>query len=560
MKRVILFFFINFIILTTFAQNNNLERVEPPFWWSGMKDNTVQLLVYGENISEYLVNINSDKVDLLKVNKADSPNYLFLDLSINDNSTFEFDIIFKKKGEKKIKYKYNIYQKSATPKGYSSKDLIYLLMPDRFANGDVKNDSQPEMLEKVNRKNKDGRHGGDIQGVIDNIDYFKDLGITTLWLNPVLENNMPDYSYHGYAITDFYKVDARFGTNELYKQMLDEAHKNDLKIIQDVVYNHCGSYHWWVKDLPFDNWFNYDKNFRTSYRGSVVADPYSSDFDKKQFSSGWFVESMPDMNQKNPFLAKYLIQNTIWWVEYLNLDGLRIDTYSYPDKDFSSALTQRLNNEYPKLTLLGETWLQNVPLVAYFQGDSPISDDYNSHLNSVTDFPLFYATKQAFNETEGWTSGLLQIYYVLAQDFLYSKPEDLVIFLDNHDLDRYFTSVGEDMRKFKMGIAFLLTSRGIPVIYYGTEIAMDGIEHKGHGFIRNDFPGGWRNDTINIFSQTNMSEIQQDAFTFVSKLANWRKTNKAATDGKLLHFLPHDNVYVYFRYTDDEAVMVLLNN
>jgi len=558
--RFKIFVFINFLVLSGFAQKINLERVEPPFWWSGMQENTVQLLVYGENISLTNVEINSDKVKLLKINKAESPNYLFLDLQINSNDKFSFNIIFEKKNKKIAVYTYEIMQKSVVPNGYSSKDLVYLLMPDRFSNGDETNDSRPELYEKANRNIPTSRHGGDIQGIINHLDYFPDLGVTTLWLNPVMENNSHTYSYHGYAITDFYKVDRREGTNELYKDFVKKAHDKNLKVIQDVVYNHCGINHWWMKDLPFSDWINNDKDFHSNFRASVIPDIHSSEFDRNKFSGGWFVDGMPDLNQKNPFLANYLIQNTIWWIEYLGLDGLRIDTYAYSDLNFTTKLNIRLHEEYPTLTVVGETWLQSTPLIAYFQGNSSISGNYNSHLDCVTDFQLYYATNQAFNENNSWTSGMAKIYYVLTQDFLYSNPNNLLIFLDNHDLDRFYTSVGENIRKYKMGLAFLMTTRGIPSIYYGTEIANSGQKSKGDEYLRTDFPGGWVGDSTNVFTQKNLSDLQKNVFIFVKKLANWRKTNIAVTEGKLMQFVPHNDIYTYFRYTRNDAVMVIMNN
>jgi len=561
MRRLSILIYFVLIFTSVFSQKVDLQRVEPPSWWVGLTNNTFQLMIYGNNISTASVEIKSDLVSIVKISKADSPNYLFIDLKINDKPrSGSFDIVFKDGKKKVATYTYVLNQKNRIARGLSTSDLVYLAMPDRFANGDPTNDSKPEMLEKANRPDGNGRHGGDIQGVIDHLDYFNKIGVTALWLNPLVENNMPDFSYHGYATTDFYKIDARFGSNDSYKDFVNKSHKQGLKVIQDVIFNHCGSSHWWIKDLPFKDWVNTDENFRTSYRGATLADPYVSKSDKTKFNDGWFVGTMPDLNQRNPFLAKYLIQNTLWWIEFAQLDAIRIDTYPYPDQDFMSELVNTVRTEYHDIVVFGETWLQSIANVAYFKGDSKISGDYNSHLNSVTDFPMFYATKSAFNENDGWTEGIMRLYYVLAQDFLYTDPSNLITFLDNHDLDRYYTSVGEDMNKFKMGIAFLLTTRGIPVVYYGTEIAMDGAEHTGHGNIRKDFPGGWEGDKVNVFTKTNLSDYQTQAFDYFSKIANWRKTNKPVTEGKLMQFIPENNVYVYFRYTDNEVVMVLMNN
>jgi len=561
MKKQILILALVLITSSLFAQKIELQRVEPPNWWVGMENENLQILVYGENISETDVIIKSDKVELVKINKVESSNYLFLDLKINKNATAgEFEIIFKKGKKTKGKYTYVLNKKREIQRGFSSADAIYLLMPDRFANGNSENDSEESMLEKADRKNLDGRHGGDIQGVINHLDYIKELGMTAVWLNPTIENNNKDYSYHGYGITDFYKTDARFGTNEDYKNLSDEIHKKDMKLIMDMIFNHCGIGHWWVGDYPTKDWTNSNPDFRSNFRGETIADPHSSTSDLSQMVQGWFVTTMPDLNQNNKYLATYLIQNSIWWIEYADLDGIRMDTQPYPYKEFMSEWAKQVMTEYPTISLLGETWLQKVPFTAYFQGDSPISGDYNSHLQSTTDFPLYYAIKDALNEEEGWTSGLLKLYYVLAQDFLYADANKNVIFMDNHDLDRFYTSVGEDINKLKMGIAFLLTTRGIPMFYYGTEILTSGQEHKGHGHIRTDFPGGWASDKANAFTEKGRTKDQNEIFNFTKKIANWRQTNKAVTEGKLIHFLPENNTYVYFKYTENEAVMVILNN
>ena len=549
---------------TLLAQNINLQQVEPPNWWTKMKNPNLQLLIHGKKIADSKVQIFSEKVKLLKVNKVENPNYLFLDIEVLPQAKpGTFDIIFTN-GKIMTKYTYELKEKPKHKRGFSNKDLIYLLMPDRFANGNPKNDfpsfPDSESLEKPNRNNPNGRHGGDIQGVINHLDYIQNLGATALWLNPTLENNNPEYSYHGYAITDFYKTDPRMGTNTDYKKLSDELHKKDMKLIMDMIFNHCSENHRWMKDLPSDDWINTDKNFKTSYRGSTIVDPHASEYDKKKFTKGWFVSSMPDLNQHNPFLANYLIQNSIWWILYADLDGIRMDTYPYPFTDFMSKWGQRLHEEFPDITLLGETWLHKVPYTAYFSKNSPISGKYNSHLDCITDFPLYYATKAAFNEKDGWEEGLLRIYNIFAQDFLYAKPENNVIFLDNHDLDRYFSDVGENMNKFKMGITVLLTARGIPVWFYGDEILKTGFEYQGHGYIRTDFPGGWKEDKTNAFTEAGRTDKQNNAFNFVKKLTNYRKKSKPLTEGKLLQFVPENNTYVYFRYTDNEAVMILLNN
>jgi glycosidase len=561
MKKVFFILSILLINIVLYAKNTDTVKVEPPNWWVGMQNNELQLLVYYKDIALTEVKIQSDLVELKAVNKVENQNYLFLDLVINENAgTGSFDINFYTGKKITAKYTYELKAKTSQVRGFSNADIIYLLMPDRFANGDISNDNNTETLEKANRKNPDGRHGGDINGIIDHLDYIKELGITALWMNPFLENDMPKYSYHGYAITDFYKSDPRIGTNDEFIEFTNECHSRDLKVIMDMVFNHCGSYHWWMNDLPEKSWLNNDSSCLTNFRGETVIDPYVSEYDYNTMVSGWFVPIMPDLNQHNKYLANYLIQNTLWWIETGNLDGIRMDTQPYSYKDFMTILAQRIHLEYPDLTLLGETWLQTVPMVAYFQENSPVSGDYNSGLNCTTDFPLYYAIKDGLNEEESWTGGIFKYFYILSQDFLYNDAMKSVIFVDNHDIDRFYSSVGENFDKYKMAIGFLLTTRGIPSVYYGTEILMTGWAGDGHGHIREDFPGGWAEDKVDAFSKEGRTDQQNEAFDYMKKIANWRKTNDAILNGKLVHFIPENNVYVYFRYTENEAVMVLMNN
>lgn len=542
-------------------QAQRLNRIEPANWWVGMKNSELQLLVYGGNMGNTTPVIEKAGLTIQKINKVQSANYLFIDLIVaSDAKPGIYTIAFVENNKTVATYDYELLERIERKRGFSAADLIYLLMPDRFSNGNPENDNADGMQEKVNRKNPDGRHGGDLQGVINKLDYIKDLGMTAIWLNPFFENNMKDYSYHGYAITDFYKTDARLGTNALYKELVDESHQKGLKVIMDVVINHCGIDHWWMKDLPSEDWINNHKKFQTNYRGSVIADPHASKYDRNRFTTGWFVETMPDLNQNNKYLAQYFIQNMLWWIEYAGIDGLRMDTQPYAEKDYVSKLARRINQEYPDFTMLGETWLQKVALTAYFQQNSPVAKDYNSLIPTNTDFPMYYAIKDGLNQEDGWTTGLAQIYYVLARDFLYNDPSKNVIFVDNHDLDRFYSSVGEDISKYKMGLGILLTMRGIPMLYYGDEILMSGLEHSGHGNIRKDFPGGWKGDKRNAFDATGRTVEENEAFEFVKTIANWRQTSEAVTNGGLIHFVPDNNTYVYFRHTDDEAVMVILNN
>jgi glycosidase len=559
MKKLIIFTLL-LASTTLFAQKIILERIEPPFWWVGMHNSELQLLVYGKNISQSEVAIHSETIKLKKVHHVENKNYLFLDIEIAENTQpGNFEIIFSK-NETDLTFQYELKQKTEQKRGFSSADFIYLIMPDRFSNGNPKNDSPEKISEKADRNNPDGRHGGDIQGIINHLDYIQQLGITALWLNPTVENNNPNYSYHGYAITDFYKTDPRSGNDSEYKKLSDELHKKNMKLIMDMIFNHCSINHWWMNDIPMNDWTNTNSEFRSNFRGSTVPDIHASNDDIKRMTEGWFDKHMPDLNQNNPFLAEYLIQNSIWWIEFAGLDGIRMDTYPYPFKEFMTKWTERVHKEYPDITLLGETWLQKPAFTAYFSENNSISGNYNSGLNSVTDFPLYYATRDAFNQQDGWSEGLASIYYILAQDFLYGNPYNNLIFLDNHDLDRYYTSVGKDIKKMKMGLAVLLTMRGIPMLYYGTELLTEGEEHKGHGYIRTDFPGGWKEDKINAFNEEERTFEQNDSYNYIKTIATWRKTSKPVTEGKFMHFVPENNVYVYFRYTNNEAVMFILNN
>ncbi len=558
-KSLVIFAFL--LLQINFLFSQKVEFAAPPNWWTGMKNSRLQIMFYGKDIGKTEVKINSDLVKLLVTHKMPNDNYLFVDVEVKPNAVAgKFTVDFYKNDKLVFQYDYVLAEKQKRKRGFSSEDFIYLLMPDRFANGNTANDTKPKFKEKVNRKNHDGRHGGDIQGVIDNLDYIADLGVTALWLNPALENNRETYSYHGYGVTDFYEVDARLGSNELYKQLSQELHARNMKIIADMIFNHTCHRHIWYKDKPSPDWFNNDKDFKTNYRGSTVVDPHTSEKDKKHMVEGWFVETMPDLNQNNPFVARYLIQNSIWWTEYADLDGIRMDTQPYPFKEFMAQWAKEIHTEYPDLTLLGETWLHFSPFTAYFQGNSPIAGDYNSNLNSVTDFPLYYAIVDALNEKEGWKEGMSKLYLTLAQDFLYANPNMLVVFPDNHDLTRIFSSLGEDVAKLKMAMAFILTTRGIPMMYYGTEILMTGLEHDGHGHIRKDFPGGWKEDSRNAFTKKGRTNVENEMHDFIKTIADWRRKNPELMKDRLIHFVPEDGIYTYFRLTDNKGLMVILNN
>ncbi len=470
-------------------------RVDPPSWWVGMEDSTLQLMFHGDNIAQANVIADYPGVILKNTTRLENPDYLVLDFVITrDARPGNIPIVFEYQREILFTVDYQLKGRndgSRNREGFGKDDVIYLIMPDRFSNGNPGNDSVPGMLEAAHRSDPNGRHGGDIQGIRDMLDYISRLGVTAVWLTPLLENNMPSYSYHGYAITDYYRIDPRFGSIDDYKSLVDDCHHKGLKVIIDMVFNHCGSNHFWLKDMPMDDWIHqFPEYTRSNYRSETAMDPYASNFDRERMLTGWFDRTMPDLNQHNEILASYLIQNSIWWIEFAGLDGIRMDTYPYSYKDFMAKWMKRVLEEYPNFTVVGETWQQKEAQTAYWQNASPVSDGYVSYLPSVTDFPLQYALRDAFTEEEGWTKGLARLYYVLSQDFVYSDPFRNVVFADNHDLNRFYSSIGEDFNRFKMAMAFLLTTRGIPVIYYGTEYLMTGEKEKSDGFIRGDFPVG----------------------------------------------------------------------
>lgn len=551
------------LLLALNAGAQNLDRVEPPNWWTGMKEPNLQLLVHGENIAATDVSLDYQGVELEAVTKVENPNYLFVDLKLaKDVKPGKFDIHFKM-GEKEVAtYSYELWERtpnSAMREGFNSSDVIYLITPDRFANGDPSNDEIAGMKEGLNRNDKWGRHGGDIRGIINSLDYIKSLGYTAVWLNPVLENDMQRESYHGYACTDFYKVDARFGTNDEYRELNEELDKRGMKLIMDMIFNHCGSEHWWMPDMPMKDWINNYPDMKiTNHRRTVNEDPHASEADIKAMTEGWFVPTMPDMNQNNPYLAKYLIQNSIWWTEYVGLEGIRQDTWPYPDKNMMSEWTKELLVEYPHFNIVGEEWTTNPAIVSYWQKGKLNQDGYKNYAPSMMDFPLQSAASEGLRNAESFDNGLIQIYNALANDFLYPDPYKMTIFPDNHDMSRFYVQMGEDVDLLKMGVAFFLTTRGIPQIYYGTEILMrhDGSEH---GDIRADFPGGWAGDKVNGFTGEGLSDAAKDMQKYVSTIQNWRKNATVIHNGKLMHFVPENGTYTYFRYTDDAVVMVILN-
>lgn len=564
-QRSLFIAFLWIISLSSAAQNYVVDRVEPPNWWCGMKSGELQLLVYGRDIGKARPAISYPGVELKGFSTLQNPNYLFIDLYISPDAgagTMEIKLFKDQIPAGSISYKLLSRNKEHQKyKGFGNEDVIYLIMPDRFSNGDPSNDSIAGLAENVNRLNPDGRHGGDIKGIMNNLDYFSELGVTALWFNPFLENNNPKYSYHGYAISDFYKIDGRFGSNGDYLKLVDQCHSKGLKVIMDVIFNHSSIDHWFIKDLPSDDWIHsFNEYTRSNFRASTITDPHASEYDRSLMLTGWFDRHMPDLNQKNPYLANYLIQNTIWWIEYSGIDGIRIDTQPYPFKEFMTQWSKRVFEEYPELGVVGEAWMQQEATTAYFQQGDLNRDGYSSGIPSVTDFPLYFSVTAGLNENEGWTEGMSRIYNTLALDYVYPDATRNMIFLDNHDLTRFSSSIGGNMDKFMTGVVFLLTTRGIPMLYYGTEIMMQGFEHEGHGHIRKDFPGGWEGDTINVFNQNGLMQNQKAALDFVKKMLLIRKTNPVLQYGKLIHFVPSDGVYVYFRISNDATMMVVLNN
>lgn len=539
-------------------------RVEPPFWWTGMKNPALQLMIHAPKIAEWHPSITYPGLRVERVARTENLNYVFIDLTLLDDvKPGKFTIEFKKDGKVMHRQPYELLPReagSSERQGFNPADVMYLITPDRFINGDPANDNVDGMREKANRSNKGGRHGGDIAGLLKSLDYINNMGFTAIWVNPVLENDMQEYSYHGYSTTDFYKVDPRFGSNEDYRNLSRAAQAKGIKMIMDMIVNHCGSEHWWMRDLPAADWLNYQSGFvGTNHRKSVMQDPYVSPEDHRRFVDGWFVPTMPDLNQRNQFMAAYLIQNSIWWVEYAGLNGIRMDTYPYPDKDFMSDWSCALMREYPNLNIVGEEWTENPNWVAYWQRGKKNPDGYASCLPSLMDFPLQGALRKGLTERDGWNDGLLRMYETLANDFIYADPSQFVIFPDNHDMSRFFSQMGEDFNLFKMGMAYTYTMRGIPQIYYGTEILMKNPGTDDHGIIRSDFPGGWAGDKVNAMTGTGLSDQQKEAQEFMRRLGQWRRQAEVIHRGKLMHFLPEKGVYVYFRYTEKQRVMVILN-
>ncbi|HLP65324.1 glycoside hydrolase family 13 protein [Flavobacterium sp.] len=560
MKKI---FYLLLIANFSFAQ---VDRVEPPFWWSNMNLSEVQIMFYGKNIAQNDVTV-SNGIIIKSIQKTENPNYVFVTIDTKNTAAQDFVFTFKNKN-KSFTQNYSLKarkENSRYRKSFDSSDLIYLIMSDRFANGNPNNDSNPNLFEKADRNNKDGRHGGDIEGIIKNLDYIKELGATAVWPTPLCEDNDERGSYHTYGQSDVYKIDPRFGTNEDYLRLSSELHKRGMKNIMDYVTNHWGYKHWMMSDLPTYDWIHQFPGYaQTNYR---MASQFDSNASKKDFDlcmDGWFVKSMPDLNQSNPLVLNYLTQNAIWWIEYADLDGFRVDTYSYNDKTAIAKWTKSITDEYPNFNIVGEVWMYDQAQMAYWQKDSKIGaiQSFNSNLPSVMDFTLQDAIANGvFNEDkQEWRNGMVKVYENFNNDFLYPNIDNLLVFFENHDTNRLNEFYKNDFKKYQMAVALIATVRGIPQIYYGSEIGMAGSKNAGDGDIRRDFPGGWNGDTNNAFTASGRTAEQQQFFDFSAKLFNWRKGKTVIHTGKTTHYVPDNNVYVYFRYNEKESVMVIVNN
>jgi glycosidase len=530
-----------------------------------MHNPELQLMISGKNIAGASVKVDYESAKLKAVSSLESPNYLFIDLEILPGAkpgTFPIELV--KAGETITSFDYELKKRetgSSSRTGFNNSDVIYLLMPDRFANGDPANDVIPGMRESVvDRSDRTGRHGGDLKGIRDHLDYLAGMGFTALWMNPILENDMEQVSYHGYSTTDFYKVDPRYGSNEEFQELSTLAGEKGIRMIMDMIFNHIGLYHWWMEDLPSADWINnYPDYVRTNHRRTVNQDPYASEYDRKLMVDGWFVPTMPDLNLHNRYLVNYLIQNSIWWIEYAHLAGIRMDTYTYPAKEAMAEWNRRVLAEYPNFNIVGEEWSTDPGLVSYWQRGKVNSDWYQGDLPSLFDFPLQAALKESLLAEEGWDSGWLKLYETLASDYLYPDPYNLVIFPDNHDMSRFYMQLGMDAGLYKLGIIYILTTRGIPQFLYGSEILMTHTESDHHGDIRKDFPGGWKGDAVNGFTGEGLGVQEKAMQEFFRELLNWRKANPLIHSGRMVHFAPLNGIYVYGRYNDEKSVLVVLN-
>ena len=585
-KTILTYAFLSVVLLMSAATQVKVTRIDPTDWYVGLKNPTLQLMVYGQNVRDAEVSVDYPNVRIDSIARLDSPNYLLIYLDLNGAQPGEMTL---KIGKQKVKYLLKQREMSGDKRmGFTNADVLYMLMPDRFASSEKY--TEPKAAKKlaatlnnyvVDRKQPSLRHGGDLEGIRQHLDYFNELGVTALWFTPVLENNSPDneagYStYHGYATTDYYRVDPRFGTNAEYRQLADEAHAKGLKIVMDMIFNHCGFEHPWVKDRPSKDWFNLyewlegkDKanfnsdprgtNFQqTSYKLTPVKDPYASEVDLKETVDGWFVPTMPDLNQRNPHVMTYLIQNSIWWIETVGIDGIRMDTYPYADAKGMARWMKTLDDEYPNFNVVGETWVTEPAYTASWQKDSKLSKE-NSYLKTVMDFSFFDKLSQAKNEeTDPWWNGLNRLYNSFVYDYLYENPNNVMAFIDNHDTDRFLGN-GKDTLALKQALALLLTVKRIPQLYYGTEILMNGTKEVTDGNVRKDFPGGFPGDKKNCFTSVGRTKAENDMFNWLSNILHWRNGNETIIRGMQKQFIPYNGIYVVARSWHRNNVVTILN-
>lgn len=541
-------------------------KIDPPNWWIGMAQDTLQIALWGKDIANAKATIDYPNVKIIETISLDSPNYLFLYLNISDDAKPGIVPITLSSGPKKTIINYELKKRNRRPEdyvGFDSSDVLYLIMPDRFADGDPNNNDSNALATtiKSDRKDPNGRHGGDLKGIRDHLGYIDNLGVTAIWVNPVLTNDMPQSSsYHGYATTDYYSIDPRLGTNQEWNDLISEAHNRGIKVVMDMIFNHVGSNHHWFTDRPSHDWFNYPDGFvQTNYRLSTLHDPYVSDYDRRRTVDGWFVKDMPDLNQNNPHLMKYLVQNSIWWIESSKIDGIRMDTHPYASLTPMSKWISSVMAEYPNYNIVGECWYGNEGGEAFWQKGSYVNKVTETNLPTVMDFVLSIKAREAFSSQTDRLSGLNAIYDHLSLDYLFPNPQNILTFLDNHDTDRFLLKEPNDLGWWKQAITFLLTSRGIPQIYYGTELLMHGSKEGSDGYVRRDMPGGFPGDTINEFTSSGRRAIQNEAYNYLRKLLNWRKGNNIIAYGSLKHFMPENGIYVYQRKLGDKQVIVMMN-
>lgn len=556
MKRVTLILFCILFTHQIYSQKLVINKVEPPNWWTGMKWNNVQLMIYGENLKGIKANFSDSRIKIKKIHDAESASYSFIDIQIPHNlpAGYYTLTISKDNSTSKISFPILKRDKGIRHQGFSNNDVIYLLMPDRFANGDVNNDSIPGYYDSMQKIPNEWRFGGDIQGMINKLDYLKDLGITAIWATPLVENNT-FRSYHGYSATDFYNIDPRFGSNELYKKYVEEAHKKGIKIIMDHVANHFSDNHPWMKNLPMKNWINgtIENHLPANHHKMIFTDLYADSSTIKHVEQGWFVKDMVDFNQENPFVQNYIIQNTIWWIEYTGLDGIREDTQPYNNQKFISRWAKTILDEFPTLNIVGEVWTGESDFLAAYQKNTFLKKNFNTNLPSLTDFGL----RDALIDFVTGKGNMYNIFNVISKDFLFTDPNQLVTFVDNHDIERILFFAKGNVDKAKVAYTILMTTRGIPCIFYGSEIGM--VAGRGHGILRAPFPGGFPNDERNAFSAEGRTEYENDFYNFIKKLINVRLNNKAFTTGKMIHYPPVSNVYYFFREGDNKKFFVIAN-